>query len=310
MENLVKKISSITTAWIVLALMVLSLVAIFVFKLNLSPDFSSSRVVIAQLDHEVSTDNVRATADAILKTSQVMKEGTDKFYLVFQNVTDEQILDFTSKYIDAQGGVSSTGDYNFKYAGEVLIFQRILIISAIAFISYAVYAAHSLKGIGFKRIDMIPVIGGELLIFIFSATVLSGVGSLLGAAGLKMDFTYWTMFILAIAVIAAFRIYTIFRFRDIAKREMTTDLSVLYQKLFSKFWPEFVFLFCIAIIICVLPFVVLGTSFLLDAVLVIVACIIAMFNFALLQRDLFRFWNDWDLDLNKKLNKSRWAKKW
>lgn len=311
MENLVKKINSITTAWIVLALVVLSILAIAVFKLNLSPDFASSRVLIVQIDHEENLTDVQAKADAILKTGQVLKESTGKFYLAFQNVTDEQINDFKTKFAAAQPGVISTGDYNFNYAGEIFIWERLVIVGVVSMLAYLVYTAFNFKGLGLKRIELWPLISVEFFSFAFSLIVLTGVGSLLGQLGVVMDFNYWTTLMLAFAIIAAFRVYTLLRFRDSLKKNPGSNFAVVYKSLFAKYWPEFVFIFCIAIIICVLPLIVIGKTFAVTAILVAVACVLALFNFALLQKHFLQFLNDWDFAPAKKLtSKSTWLKKW
>ncbi len=311
MENLVKKISATTTAWIVLVLIVLSLASLLLFKLNLGPEFSSARVIVAQLDHEESLKDIESKANEIIRPAAITKESTSKFYFYFQNTNELEITAFADKFAEVQPGVLTVKDYNFSYSGEIFIVERVIIIAVIALIIHLVYVAITFKDTGLKRMDLLPLLSVELFSLGIAVLLLFGVGSALGELGLVMDSIYWVIFLIAVAIVIIFRIYVLLRYRDMLKKQSSNKFVDVYKQMFKKYWPEFVFIFCLAIIVCVLPLTVLGTKYLLAAILVLVAILFSIFNFIFLERYFLEFLQGSKFLSEEKIkSKSSLLKKW
>lgn len=312
MENLVKKFPGKLALGLILVLSVLSVVVIVVNRNTLNPTGAGSRVLLAQLDHELPTDNVMAIANGILAPDSVYKESTSKFHLSFQNKSDAELQAFKDSFKLAEPGVVLIDDFNVISASELFVNERVAGISAFGLILFLGYIIMTMKKFDFTRGDVAKLALTEVLVILFGFSTLLALASILSASGFAHSPYFWTIFLIAFGVLLASRIYSVFRMLDIAKKQADGSLKSIYTGLFKKYWPEFVFVLVLAFVLTVLPWTVLGSQALLISALTVWAILISFFIFALLQDHLLKLFTDWKFSAakNSKGSKSFWSKKW
>ncbi len=305
-----KKLTSSQVAIIVLLLMVLSLLAIFTFKLKLSPDFNASQVVSLQIDHETDSSEINSNISGIIKPVRIDKESTGKFHVYYQNVTTDNIASVIADFKTKQTGVLSADIYDFKPWGELYIKERASLIAGLGILSFLAYAAISMRKSGLTRLELLELLTTDLLSIIFPIIVLLGMGSFLGAYGLTMSISYWDLFLLGVAVLMIMKIYRISRMRDILTVNKHTSLLSSYQLMYKKYWPELTFILAFAFLTVTLPWLVLQSNIIWAAVLPALATLLAGFNFFFVDANFMKFLEEWQLINPKTISRLNLNKKW
>ncbi len=288
-------------------LLILSLFSIFYFKLNIGPFFNDSNVLLIQLDHEVSTDNVVGELRSFSKPSRVEKESTSKFYAFYQGVSEDEKISILDTVSTKLPGIVSKTFYEYIPAKEVIVLQRALIVFAVFFVTALVYLALILRKNGLLIKDLLSFVIKELLMTLFTIIVFLGFGSVIGAVGVVMEQTFFTITLTGIFLIVIFEMYYVFRFKQLLQIEVKKSLQEISLKISKDYWPEFVFLLSMILIILVLPWIVISGELTLSIFQIVFAMLLIAYNFFVLRDYLLPF----DFFTHKKFKFNKFLqKKW
>jgi hypothetical protein len=271
------------TIIMVLALLLVSVYSIISFKLNLGASFYDSTALVIELNETRNTDNVKAEVANLVPVSAIEKEGLATYHIYFQNLTlaDKAKLDSNLSQLFPALISSTYSDY--QPIREQLLEERILIVTSILAFMAMIYAVFKIKKVGLTRLEAINFILNELVIVAFMFIVLGGFIALSGQLGLIMDFPYFTLTLLALFLILAFELYYLIKFQVTAFEQKKYDLTQIESKITASYWPEFMFLISISLIVFFVPWLVINSTLALASIQILVALLLSAYSFFILR---------------------------
>jgi len=271
------------TIIMVFALLLLSVYSIISFKLNLGSSFYDSTALVLELSETRATDNVRAEVNNLVRLSGIEKEGLASFHIYFQNLTLADKAKLDSNLPQLFPSLISSNYFAYQPVREQLIEERIMIVTSILSFMAMVYAVFKIKNVGLTRLEAINFILNEVVIVAFMFIVLSGFIALSGQLGLIMDFPYFTMTLSALFIILAFELYYLFKFQVTARDQKKYDLTQIETKITTMYWPEFMFLLSITIIVFFIPWLVVDVNLAISSLQILVSILLSAYSFFVLR---------------------------
>jgi|GEM_PF-3100397 len=271
------------TIFMVFALLIVSVYSIISFKLNLGASFYDSTALVMELAENRTTDNVKAEVSNLVAVSAIEKEGLATFHLYFQNLSLADKAKLDSNLPQLFPTLNSSNYFAYQPVREQLIEERIIIVSSILAFMAIVYAIFGIKKVGLTRLEAINFILNEFVIVAFMFIVFGGFIALSGQLGIIMDFPFFTMSLAALFIILAFELYYLIKFQVTAKEQKKYDLSQIETKITSSYWPEFMFLISITLVVFFIPWLVVNVELALSSLQILVALLLSAYSFFVLR---------------------------
>lgn len=269
-----------------LLLLVISIVSLIYFRLNIGPFFNDSSVLLIQVDHEVETDNIVAELITFSTPSRIEKESTSKFYIHYQQISEEQKSSVLNTIDQKIPGIVTKTFYEYYPAKEILLAERAAIVAGAIILVALVYVFIEFKKSGMLIKDVLNLIIRELLMTVYLAIVLLGFVSILGALGVVMETTFFIITITSMFIIVVFNIYYVFRFKHLKSINEKMNSREISQKISKDYWPEFVFLLAVILVVFVLPWLVVSKEVTFGVLQILFAMLLIAYNFFILRDNL------------------------
>ena len=269
-----------------LLLLVISIVSIVYFKLNIGPFFNDSTVLLIQVDHEVETDNIANELYSFSKPSRIEKESTSKFYIHYQQITEEEKSVVLNTIDSKIPGLVTKTFYDYYPAKEILLAERAGIVAGSILLVAIVYMFVEFRKAGLLIKEVLSLLLKELLMTVYLILVLLGFVSIVGALGVVMESTFFILTITSVFIIVLFNIYYVFRFKHLKILNEKMKISEISQKISKDYWPEFVFLLAVVLVIFVLPWLVVSRDVTFGVIQILFAMLLIAYNFFILRENL------------------------
>ena len=239
-------------------MIVIAAACVLVFRANRGIDYADARLyVLQQANVTELSDNVIQAVKQLPNIARVELIGSDKIYAYFQDATDNVILANVQK-VEQSYPVTTVGVYNYKYAMGL---DNYLVNSAIEwgiifFGLGIIYYALELRGLGWKRWQVLSYIVSDVFMTAASIIVLLGTASLVGQLGMKMDDDFVALMGLGVGITAIFQLFEI----EIIKRAvLNVGNKVNFddaEGVFVRRKPELILLSCVLTLIGFMPLLV------------------------------------------------------
>jgi len=242
-----------------IALIILSVGALLLFRANFGIDFADASLTI------VATENVNFGSDALndankLKNiTRVEQVSTNQLYLYFQPITDNSYLTDLSGYIDRYK-LSQSESYMYRFPSEefTLITNRAVTLGLAIMLIMFIFVGAELRGQNWKRWQVGYSIVTDFFISFGVIVLIGGVLAVFAELGLKMENEFVSYVMVCVGITGLFRLYEI----NIFKRTRINDNGKLDKNemllVFKNRKPELILLSCVLLLAGFMPLVVLG----------------------------------------------------